>query len=65
MYCRVRDRFLTNEQCNKHLSSGRHLRREVIGFWPAYFPQRKLTRDEGMKLEKVLSQKTFVTKDCI
>ena len=52
IYCQVCDRFITKEQWNKHLFSSRLLHREDNGFWPAYFPQRKLTRDEGMILEK-------------
>ena len=52
IYCQIRDRFITTERWNKHRFSGRHLHRELNGYWPAFFPQRKLTRDEGMKLEK-------------
>ena len=50
--CQICDRFYTKEQWNKRLYSSRHLHREVNGFWPAIFPQRKLTRDECLKLEK-------------
>ena len=35
------DKFITKEQTNKHLFSSRHLHRKVIGFWPAFFPQKK------------------------
>ena len=49
--CQICDRFITTEQWNKHLFPSRQLLREVNGYWSAYFPQRKLTRDEGMKLE--------------
>ena len=35
------------------------------GYWPAFSPQGKLTRDEGMKLEKVFSKKIFGTKGCV
>ena len=52
IYCKICDRFLTKEQWNKHRFSSRHLHREANGYWPAYFPQRKLTRDEGSILEK-------------
>ena len=52
VYCQICDRFILQEQWNKHLYSGRHIHREVIGYWPAFFPQKKLIRDEGMKLEK-------------
>ena len=51
-YCQICDRFITKEQWNKHLFSSRLLHREVNGYWPAYFPQRKLTRDESSILEK-------------
>ena len=53
IYCQICDRFFTEEQWNKHLDSSRHIHREMNGYWPAYFPQRKLTRDEGSILEKV------------
>ena len=52
VFCQICDRFYTKERWNKHLYSSRHLHREVNGYWPAFFPQRKLTRDEGIKLEK-------------
>ena len=41
------------------------MQKEVNGYWPAYFPQRKLTRDEGMILEKAFWEMIFKTKDCI
>ena len=50
--CQICDRFYTKEQWNKHLYSSRYLHTEVNGYWPAFFPQRKLIRDEGIKLEK-------------
>ena len=53
-YCQIGERFITKEQWNKHLYSSRHLHREVNGYWPAYFPQRKLTRDESSRLENAL-----------
>ena len=52
IFCQICDRFYTKEQWNKHLYSNRHLHREVNGYWPAFFPQRKLTRDGGMKFER-------------
>ena len=52
VFCQICDRFYTEDRWNKHLYSSRHLHREVNGYWPAFFPQRKLTRDEGVKLEK-------------
>ena len=35
------------------------------GNWSAFFPHRKFTRDEGMKLEKVFWEMIFVTDECI
>ena len=65
-YCQNCDRFITKEQWNKHpFSSDGHLHRKVNGYWPMYFPQRKLTRDEGCKLEKDAWEIIFTTKDCI
>ena len=61
--CQICDRFITKERLNKHLQSSRHLHREVNGCWPAFCPQRKLTRDEGMKLEKAFWEMIFVTSD--
>ena len=52
IFCQICDRFYTKEQRNKHLYSSRHLHREINGYWPAFFPQRKLTRDGDIKLEK-------------
>ena len=52
IYCQICDRFITRKRWNKYLYSNQHLHREVNGYYPVFFPQRKLTRDEGMKLEK-------------
>ena len=57
--CQICDRFISKEQWNKHLYSSRHLQREVNGFWSAFFPQRKLTKNDGMKLEKALWEKIY------
>ena len=65
VYCQICDRFYTKEQWNKHLYSSRHLHREVNGYWPALFPQRKLTKDEGIKLEKAFWEMIFVTSECV
>ena len=51
-YCQLCERFLTKEQWNKHLYSSRPLHRVVNGYWPAHFPQRKITRDECSILDK-------------
>ena len=52
IFCQICDRFYTKERWYKHLYFSRHLHREINGYWPAFFPQRELTRDEGIKLEK-------------
>ena len=52
MCCQNCERFITKQRWNKHFYSSRHSHRKVNGYWPAFFPQRKLTRDEGMKLDK-------------
>ena len=63
IFCQICDRFYTKEQWNKHLYSSRHLHREVNGYWPAFFPQRKLTRDEGIKLEKTFWEVILTSND--
>ena len=57
--CQRCDRFTTKEQWNKHLNSGKHLHREMKGYWPAYFPQRKLIRDGSIILEKTFWEMIF------
>ena len=64
-FCQMCDRLSAKERWNKHLYSSRHLHREVNGFRPAFCPQRKLTRDEGMKLEKVFWEMIFVSDECV
>ena len=51
-YCQLSERFISKEEWNNYLYSCRQLHREVHGFWPAYFPQRKLTKDENIILAK-------------
>ena len=63
IFCQICDRFYTKEQWNKHLYSSRHLHREVNGYWPAFFPQRKLTRDEGIKLERAFWEMIYMSND--
>ena len=63
IFCQICDRFYTEEQWNKHLFSSRHLHREVNSYWPAFFPQRKLTRDEGIKLEKAFWEVILTSND--
>ena len=63
IFCQICDRFYTKERWNKHLYSSRHLHREVNGYWPMFFPQRKLTRDEGIKLEKAFWEVILTSND--
>ena len=63
IFCQVCDRFYTKEQWNKHLYSSRHIHKEVNEYWPAFFPQRKLTRDEGNKLEKAFWEVILTSND--
>ena len=62
-FCQICDRLYTKEQWDKHLYSSRHLHREVNGYWPAYFPQRKLTSDLSIKLEKAFWKMFFATRN--
>ena len=39
-YCHFFERFITEEQWNKHLYSNRHIHREVNVYWPAFFPRK-------------------------
>ena len=63
IFCQICDRFYTKEQWNKHLYSSRHLHREVNGYWPMFFPQRKLTRDEGRRLERAFWEMIYMSND--
>ena len=63
IFCQICDRFYTKEQWNKHLYSSRHLHREVNRYWPMFFPQRKLTRDEGNKLERAFWEMIYMSND--
>ena len=63
IFCQIRDRFYTKERWNKHLYSSRHLHREINGYWPAFFQQTKLIRDEGIKLEKAFWEVIFTSND--
>ena len=63
IFRQICDRFYTKERWNKHLYSSGHLHRKVNGHWPAFFPQRKLTRDEGIKLEKAFWEVIFTSSD--
>ena len=62
-YCQLCEKLISKEQWNKHLFSCRHIHREVNGYWPAFFRQRKLTRDEGSILKKASWNMIFGTKD--
>ena len=63
IFCQICDRFYTKEPWNKYLYSNRHLHREVNGYCPAFFPQRKLTRDEGIKLERAFWEMIYMSND--
>ena len=63
IFCQICDRFYTKERWNKHLYSSRHLHREVNAYWPSFIPQRKLTRDEGIKLEKAFWEVILTSND--
>ena len=64
-YCQLSERFISNERWNRHLHSSRHLRREVNGYWTAYFPQTKLTRDGGSRFEKAFWETLFGSVDVL
>ena len=64
-YCQVCDKFITKEQWIRHLYSNRHFHREVNGYWSAYFPQIKLTRDESSILEKTFWEMIFGSVDVL
>ena len=56
----VTDSLLKN---NKHLYSIINLHREVNGYWPAYFPQRKLVRHENIIFEMAFCKTFCATRD--
>ena len=58
-YCQLCERFITEGEWNKHPNSSRHKHREINGYWPACFPQKKLTRDEGNIIEKAFWEIIF------
>ena len=64
-YLQIYHRFITKERWNKPLFSSIHLHREVNGYWPAYFPPRKVTRNEGMQLEKAFWEMIFGSVDVL
>ena len=55
-YCQICDRFITKEQWNSHFYSSRYLHKEMNVYWPAYFPQRKLTRMKVSYLRKLFGK---------
>ena len=63
IFCQICDRFYTKERWNIHLYSSGHLHREIKGYCPAFFPQRKLTRDEVNKLEKAFWEVILTSND--
>ena len=56
IYCQICDIFNTEEQWNKHLYSSRHLDREVNGYWPASFSQKKLREMKVLYLRKLFGR---------
>ena len=64
-FCQFCGRSNTEEQWNEHLCSSRPLHREVNGYWPAYSPQRKLTRDENSIPEEAFWEVIFGTVDVL
>ena len=62
-YCQLCERLITTEDWNKQLFSSRHLYKEARGYWPAYFPKRKVTSKEIIILEKAFWKKIFATRD--
>ena len=65
IFCQISDRFITKEQWNKHPYSSRHSHREVNRYWPAYFTQKRLTKDEGSILEKTFWEMIFGSVDVL
>ena len=63
VFCQICDRFYTKERWNKHLYSSRHLHREINGYWPMFFPQRKLTRDDGVRFERAFWETIYMSND--
>ena len=63
IFCQICDRFYTKERWNKYLYSSRHLHREINGYWPMFSLQRKLTRDEGMRLERAFWEMIYMSND--
>ena len=63
IFCQICDRFYAKERWNKHLCSSRHLHREMNDYWPMFFPQRKLTRDECMRLERAFWEMIYMSND--
>ena len=51
-FCQLCEQFNTEEQWKKNLYSSRRIRTEVNGYWPAFFLQKNLTKDESFMLEK-------------
>ena len=62
-FCQICDRFIPKERWTKHLCSSRHLHRKVNRYWPAFFPQRKLTRDEGINFEKAFWEMIYTSNE--
>ena len=65
IYCQFCERFITTEQWKNCLHSSRHLHEVVNGYWPAYFPQKKLTGDESSVFEKAFWEMIFVSENAL
>ena len=61
-FCQICDTFITRDQWNKHLSSGRHLQRELNSCWPTCF---RLTGDEAIIVEKAFLDMIFWSEDIL
>ena len=61
--CQLCERFITKEDWFSYFYSSRHLHREVFGYWPTYFAQRNLVRDESNKPQKAFRKMFFALRD--
>ena len=60
-YCQLCGRFINKENWTKHLYSNRHLHKQIYGYWPKYFPNKKLLGDESDIIEKAFWKMFFAT----
>ena len=64
-FCQFCKRFITKVEWIEHHYSSRNLHRDVNGYWTSYFPQRKLTGDEGSRLEIAFWERVSGTVDVL